>query len=104
MAEDPGYIFDNQMFTAMVKHVNPAVERERLLTGLIKCCDSVGRAYFLLLAHGQEFAEAYGADDSEEMEEQLLTLLEAGGKQLVTLFNRSVSVGVDLGMTTGMDA
>jgi hypothetical protein len=38
------------------------------------------------------------------MEEQLLTLLEAGGKQLVTLFNRSVSVGVDLGMTTGMDA
>lgn len=104
MAEDPGYIFDNQMFTSMVKHVNPAVERERLLTGLIKACDAAGRAYFLLLAHGQDFAEAYGVDDSEEMEEQLLTLLEAGGKQLVTLFNRSVSVGVDLGMTTGMDA
>lgn len=103
MAEDPHYIFDNEMFTSMINHVNTSIERERLLSGLLKSCDTVGRARFLLLAHGEEFSESYGVDDADEMEEQLLTQLTGAGKLLVQLFNRSVSVGTDLRMTASAD-
>lgn len=100
MTRSADKLFENNAFVSMVNYVNPAVERERLISSLIKSCDGVGRSYFLLLVHGDEFAEAYGLGDASEMEQQLLTQHQGAGKILVTLFSRSVAAGSDLALTT----
>jgi hypothetical protein len=97
---NPERLFENAMFVNMINYANPAVEREALISSLIKSCTGVGRSYFLLLVHGDEFAEAYGLGDADDLGAKLLTQLEGAGKILVTLFSRSISAGSDLALTS----
>lgn len=96
---NPERLFENAAFLNMINYVNPAVEREKLIESCIKSCTGVGRSYFLLLVHGDEFAEAYGLGDADELAGKLLTQLQGAGKILITLFSRSISAGSDLSLS-----
>jgi hypothetical protein len=104
MARDPDAIFDNTLFSTLVGYANPSTDREKLFSGLLRACDDVGRSLFLTYAHGEEFTDAYGAEDAEDLENQLLRVQEASGKLLVMLLNRSIGDTNDLSLASLTDS
>lgn len=102
--DDPSAVFQNSVFLTLIGDVNTSTDRERLLSSLMKCCDDAGRTLFLIYAHGEEYAEAYGVGDAKELEEQLLRTFEAAGQLIVRLLNRSIGPTSDLDLATFADS
>lgn len=103
-SEQGAAVFENSLFSSLVAHVDPSTDRERLLSGLVQCCNDTGRTLFLNYAHGDEFADAYGMSDAAELEEQLMRVFEGAGKLMVLLFNRALQSGHDLSLGSILDS
>lgn len=97
-------LFENSLFISLVSNNNTSIDRNRLLSGLMRTCDETGRALFMLYAHGEDYAEAYGMSDLSDFEEQLLTVFEGAGQLFVALLERSVKPASDLQLSTFMDS
>jgi len=78
-------VFDTSALGGLLKTMKQDTLVDRYLGGLMKGMDNLGRIYFQMLWHREQFEERYGKDDLPELEDSVRNAFEATPLQLRTV-------------------
>ena len=83
-------VFDVSMITQLLQSsdIDPVVQR--YVGDLEKALDRLGRLYFLILWHHDEFADRFGAEELPELEDSLKNVFNALGELTLKLKEREI--------------
>lgn len=90
-------VFDTAMLGGLLKSVRQDTMVDRYLPDMMKGMDRLGRVYFQLLWHGEEFEERYGKEDLPELEDSVRNAFEAIGDVTLELKKQTVEAFPDEG-------
>jgi hypothetical protein len=83
-------VFDTAMLGSMLKNVRQNTLVQTYVRDLLKALDRLGRIYFMLCWHSEEFADRYGKQDMPELEDGVRNAFESLGD--LTLFLKEKDV------------
>ena len=84
-------VFDTSALGGLLKTMKQDTLVDRYLGGLMKGMDNLGRIYFQMLWHREQFEERYGKDDLPELEDSVRNAFEATGDVALYLRQRTVT-------------
>lgn len=83
-------IFDTAAVATLVKTYDAGEMIDRYLSDIILGMDRIGRIYFLLLRHFDQFRERYGAHDTVQLEDSLRNTFRLVGDLVMNLKERDI--------------
>lgn len=95
-------VFEHGMVGALTKTFNVVTMIDRYTPELEKALDAIGRCLFLFFWKPGEFQDAYGVDDMQNLEDELINAFEGMGSLTLSLLRRSSQTKTE--MVTGSGA
>lgn len=97
-------VFEHGMVGSLTKTFNVVTMIDRYVPEMEKALDAIGRCLFLFFWKPGEFQDAYGVDDMQNLEDELLNGFQVMGELTLSLLRRSSQPNAELVTSTGASA
>jgi len=97
-------VFDAAMISSLIKTTQSDLQVDRHLGPMFSACDAIGRVLMAYYWRKKQFAERYGEQDLDSLEDQLRNVFLELGKLILNLKQKAVHAPLDVQRGLDLDA